>query len=346
MKKQLLYGAAVAMILAACSNNETEGPDNTVQPRNAVPIHIGQNVEGMTARAVVENGSSVTATVLTATYSSDYAATAWNNFTPQYADELNSPDNTLTTPANVSTATFTAGANQTVNLNPVLYYYPSDGTAVTAIAPAGTVSGNNVVMQMQDGEQDVMVATVQTVDSKPDTQEAADNNPVTLTFAHKTTQLNFAFQLSSTPSDAWKDKTISVKSITIQKASVPVSVSFPDGTVTFKAPGENLNVPGIITGNIISTKAQKVGRPVMVNVSNDIKLNVTLTVGGKDYTFSNVQVMKNGGTNEKLATVIGDSHLVTLTVTEPVRPSDGVGITTQANVTPWNHGQEGSGELK
>ena len=348
MKKQLLYCAAASLVLAACSNNETEEL-NSSQPKNAVAIRIGQNVEGMTARAAIENGDQVKATVLTATYSSSYNASVWQNFTPVLVDVLDESSNNLTTPANISTATFTAGTGQAVSLNPILYYYPSDGTAVTAVAPAGTISGNKVVMKVTDGEQDVMFAPVQQVASKPNDQNAADGSPVTLTFAHKTTQLNFAFKLSATPNDSWKDKAISVKSITILNASVPLSVSIPDGTVTFKTPGENLDVPGIVSGNSITTDAKKVGSSVMIDASSDIQLDIVLTVGDKEVAFFGIPVMKKseaGGATEKLTTVIGSSHLITLTVTEPVKPSDGIEITTQATVTPWTSGQEGSGELK
>lgn len=345
MKRQVLYGAALVMVLAACSNNETEGID-TPQPKNAVPIRIGQTVEGMTARAAVENGSKVTATVLTKNYSSSYnAATVWQNFTPQYSNELNDDEGpTLKTPANISTATFKAGTNEEVGLNPILYYYPSNGTAIVAVAPDGNLSGSKIEMKLQDGEQDVMYAT-EKVSAKPD--NAANNTPVALTFAHKTTQLNFAFKLSATPSSSWKDQSVSVKSISIQNASVPVSVNYADGTVNFKKPGTSLEVPGIVAGNSIGTTAIKIGHPVMVDASSDIKLDVTLTVGSKDYTFSNVPIMKDGGTSgEKLQTAIGSSHLITLTVTEPVKPSDGIEITTKATVTQWDQGQAGSGELK
>lgn len=345
MKKQLLYGATVAIILAACSNNETEGID-TPQPNNAVPIRIGQTVEGMTARAAVENGSRVTATVLTVNYSSSYAATVWNNFKAQYSNVINPSGNTLTTPANISTATFTAGTKQDVALNPVLYYYADNGTALVAVAPDGNLSGSKIEMKLQDGEQDVMYADAH-IDTKPNDQNAADNSPVELTFKHKTTQLNFAFKLSADPTSSWKDQSVSVKSISIQNASVPVSVNYANGTVNFNTPGTSLDVPGIVAGNSISTTAVKIGRPVMVDASSDIKLDVTLTVGSKDYTFSNVPIMKDGGTTEeKLQTAIGSSHLITLTVTEPVKPSDGVEITTKATVTKWTTGQEGSGDLK
>lgn len=297
----------------------------------------------MTARAAVENGSRVTATVLTVNYTSPYAATAWNNFKAQSSNVVNEGDNALTTPANISTATFTAGTAQDVALNPVLYYYPNNGTALVAVAPDGNLSGSKIEMKLQDGEQDVMYADAQHIDTKP----SADNSPVTLTFAHKTTQLNFAFKLSAAPTSSWKDQSVSVKSISIQNASVPVSVNYANGTVNFKKPGTSLDVPGIVAGNSISTTAIKIGRPVMVDASSDIKLDVTLTVGSKDYTFSNVPIMKDGTTTkEKLQTVIGSSHLITLTVTEPVKPSDGVEITTQATVTEWTSGDPGSGDLK
>lgn len=344
MKKQLLYGATVAIILAACSNNETEGID-TPQPNNAVPIRIGQTVEGMTARAAVENGSRVTATVLTVNYTSP-GSPDWNNFTAQYSNVLNEGPNTLATRANISTATFTAGTKQDVALNPVLYYYADNGTALVAVAPDGNLSGSKIEMKLQDGEQDVMYADAQ-VSSIPSDQNAANNSPVELTFNHKTTQLNFAFKLSAALTSSWQGQSVSVKNISIQNASVPVSVNYADGTVNFKKPGTSLDVPGIVTGNSISTTALKIGRPVMVDASSDIKLDVTLTVGSKDYTFSNVPIMKDGGTTgEKLQTAIGSSHLITLTVTEPVKPSDGIEITTQATVTEWTPGQAGSGDLK
>lgn len=343
MNRHLLYCAAAALTMAACSSNEIE--ENTVEhPRNAVAIRIGQTVEGVTARAAVENGSPVTATVLTANYTTPYAATAWNSFTPQLTNELSSDEPpTLKTPANVSTATFTAGEKQAVALNPTLYYYTDNGTAVAAVAPAGSVAGDNVVMRLADGEQDVMYAEAATVVTKPDNQDAADNAPVELTFEHKTTQLNFAFKKTTVAGSNWSGKSVSVKSIAILNAGLPESVRFSDGTVNWK-PAGSLEVPGITAGNSVTENAAKVGRSVMVNTSSDIRLDIVLTVGSTDYTFTDVPVM---GTTpgEKLSTVIGSSHLITLTVKEPLSPSDGVEITTIATVTPWNTGEAGSGTL-
>lgn len=348
MKKHVLYCAAAALCFAACSNHETDGLDNGVQPRNAVPIRIGQSVAGVTARGVIESGSDVTATVLTANYSDSYdASTAFSNFQPQYSNVLSdNGENTLTNPANISAATFTAGTEQVIILNPILYYYSSNKTAVAAIAPAGTISGNNVTMTLTDGEQDVMYASAD-AGEKPTGTPGNNSTPITLEFKHLTTQLKFAFKLSAEPTKTWKDKAVSVKSITVQNASIPQSVTL-SGTANFSTPGSNLDVPGIVSGNSITTDAKSVGRPVMVNASNDIKLDITLTVGNKDYAFANVQVMRAsaGNTSEKLTTVIGSSHLITLTVTEPVEPTDGAEIGTQATVTAWTPGEEGSGELK
>lgn len=343
MNRHLLYCAAAALTMAACSSNEIE--ENTVEhPRNAVAIRIGQTVEGVTARAAVENGSSVTATVLTANYSSNYNATAWNSFTPQLTNELTEGGSpTLETPANVSTATFTAGENQAVALNPTLYYYSTNGTAVVAVAPAGNVNGENVVMRLADGEQDVMYAEAAAVAAKPNNQDAADNTPVALTFAHKTTQLNFAFKKTTVEGSSWSGKSVSVKSIAILNADLPESVRFSNGTVNWKPVG-SLKVPGIVTGNSVTEDAAKVGHSVMVNTSNDIRLDIVLTVGGTDYAFTDVPVM-GANPDEKLSTVIGSSHLITLTVKEPVSPSGGVEITTTATVTAWTTGEAGSGTL-
>ncbi|WP_455667475.1 fimbrillin family protein [Phocaeicola sp.] len=348
MKKHVLYCAAAALCFAACSNHETDGLDNGGQPRNAVPIRIGQSVAGITARGVIESGSDVTATVLTANYEGDYnASTAFSDFQPQYTNSIDE-SNELTAPANISTATFTAGTEQAIVLSPILYYYSSNKTAVAAIAPAGSINGNNVNMTLTDGEQDVMYASAD-AGEKPTETPASNNSstPITLEFKHLTTQLKFAFKLSAEPSSTWAGKAVSVKSVTIQNASIPQSVTL-GGTANFSTPGSNLDVPGIVTGNSITTDAKSVGRPVMVNASNDIKLDIILTVGGEDYAFHNVQVMRTATdhTGEKLTTVIGSSHLITLTVTEPVEPTGGVAIGTQATVTAWTTGEEGSGKLE
>ena len=334
MKRQLLYGAAVAMMLAACSNNETEGLSD--QPENAVAIRIGQSVEGVTARGVIENGSDVTATVLTAKYSAPYNASTWNSFSPLTKDELTGQ--ALQTPANISTATFKAGTTTEVTLNPTLYYYLDNNTAIAAVAPAGNISGEKIDMKLTDGEQDVMYAR-----SDGQAKPTGENTAITLTFSHKTTQLKFAFVMNSSENGAWTGKTVSVKSITIQNASVPQSVTFADGTVNFQKPGTNLDLPGVVAGNAVTTIAKSVGRPVMVDASSNILLDITLTVGDKDYIFSNVAVM--GTDSQKLTTVIGSSHLITLTVTEPVTPTGAVEILTTATVEQWTIGGPGSGSL-
>lgn len=341
MKKHVLYCAAAALCFAACSNHETDGLDNGGQPRNAVPIRIGQSVAGVTARGVIESGSDVTGTVLTANYSDSYAAgTVWNTFTPQTTNEL-TEDNPpkLKTAANVSSATFKAGTEETMNLNPALYYYAENKTAIVAIAPAGTVSGTNVVMKQVDGTQDVMYAAAQ-VESTP---SAGSNTPVALNFTHKTTQLSFAFKLKEDLKGDWEDKSVSVKNITIVKARLPEYVQMADGTVYFSTEKE-LSIPHI-GSPVISTVSTTVGHPVMVKESNNIELDIVLTVGGKEYPFYNIPVM--GSTEgEKLTSVIGSAHLITLTVTEPVTPDGSIAIGTQATVTAWTPGEEGSGELK
>lgn len=348
MKKHLLYCAAAALICSAC-HNESEDFEK-IQPQNAVSIRIGQKVEGLTARAAVDNGSQVSATILTIGYDNQYDASVWNGFAPKYTNVIDngSGSATLTIPANVSTATFIAGTDEAMNLQPTLYYYEK-GTAILAVSPAGTINGANVEMTLTDGEQDVMYAKAVEVASKPQDEAAAQSAPVSLTFEHKTTQLNFAFKMvAAASSGAWTGKSISVKNITIQNASVPKSVKYSDGKVNFSTPGTNLDVPGIVAGNAVTTEAKKVGRPVMVDASSDIKLNVVLTIGSKDYTFSNVQVMRTetGHESEKLTTAIGSSHLITLTIKEPVKPNGAIEITTQATVKPWVEGEDGSGTLE
>lgn len=338
--KKMVSMAVLALLAMGCSSDNSNEIPVPETPVNADVISINQTVEGMTAsKAAVVNGSEVTASVLMR----DGSSAAWEGFT---VVEQNTIDQgAVNTRATVSTATFEVGDSKAIGLNPPLYYDKDNQSTevfLAAVAPAGTINGTTVTMQTTDGEQDVMLAEATTVGTYTN-----HTGPYTLNFAHKTTQLKFAVKLNAELSKAWKGKNVTLKSITIQDVQLPQSVNVADGTLGWTSPASLVvqNIANLVVG----TSSVTVGNPVMVNSSGEVKLNVVIKVGDEDKSYNNVQVTDtNGGASTKpLVTVIGSSHLITLTLTEPeaVGENEKV-ISTNATVTDWSTGHTGGADLK
>lgn len=340
--KKVLCMAAIALLAASCSNNEENipTPDGVL---GAKAIQIGQTVQGVTTKAAIVNHSKVEATVLMLDDDNDNSPN-WDNYVLHEGNTLDGQgklanDNDRAT---VASATFTAGTtNQAVGLNPALYYAPntkSTKSHLLAVAPAGKVSDKVIEITPQDGLQDVMYAKT----TKAGSHTTAEST-INLAFEHKTTQISFEVKLKSALANGWKDKTVSVKNITIQQAELPVSVAFATGTVNWAVP-TLLSVPNISDGTL-TTDATKIGEAVMLKGSNSLVINVTLGVSGlPDVLYNNVEVTaSNGGS---LTTVEGSSHVVTLTVEEPVTPDGATAIKTTATVAEWTTGAAGTGSLK
>ncbi|WP_294601453.1 fimbrillin family protein, partial [uncultured Bacteroides sp.] len=252
---------------------------------------------------------------------------------------------TLNDRANVSTASFKAGTDATVTLNPTLYYVHENTSSSTkshlvAVAPDGNLaaSGTIVTMKTIDGQQDVMYAAAVDAGS-----ESAPENSINLAFNHLTTQLSFAMKLTAaaTGTGEWSGKSISLKSISIQNVQLPQTVDAADGTVSWTDATSALSIPGI-SNPVVSTTPAGVGSSVMIKGGNSVKVDVTMTVGGADLTFTNVTI-KNG--NDDLITETAKAHLITLDVKEPETASDAATVTATATVTPWKEGAAGSADL-
>ena len=335
--KTKLSVAAMALLLASCSSNETDIlPEG---PVNATPIQVSQSVRGMaTSRAVAAEGAEVTATVLM----HDGTSGDWSGFTPVTKNELNDPEGTLKTRATISNATFKVGsAAADLGLNPTLYHHESNtGTEsfLAAVSPAGEVAGTVVTFLQTDGLQDVMYAAEKSAGTSNSSTKAA------LAFEHLTTQLNFAMKLeAATDNGEWADVTVSVKNIEVQEAYRPVSVDGANGNVVWdKVNGGTLPVPGI-SNNTLGADAVKVGTPVMIQAAAKLVVCAIINVGGTDIPFHNVPVKNASGAD--LATVKGEAHLITLTVKEPTAATGAVKVTASATVTPWKDGAPGNATL-
>lgn len=333
MKTKLSLALLTLLIAAGCSESDQSNlPDS---PVNAVPIRIGQSVSAV-SRAVAENGTSVTATILRC---DGDAPSNWSGFTKVDKNVIDGSKQ-LTVRASVSAASFVVGTTQEISLNQVLYYHTDNSTNsfVAGVSPAGQVAntGTVVAFSQKDGTQDVMYAPAITVGNGGAAAPSCD-----LKFTHKTTQLNFEIKLDKVVGGGeWNGKRIALKSIAVQEVAVPQSVDVANGNVAWSS-AATLAVPGI-TETVIAETATAVGNPFMIKESTQVLLDVTITVDGAEKLFNNIRVV-NGDSD--LATTTGKSHKITLTMKEPATADDAVNITTTATVTPWIVGDSGTAEL-
>lgn len=341
--------AAVALLTASCSNdNEGTITPEINQADAPVAIQLSQTVAGLTTKAPVTNGSKVYATVVmvdvtsggnpdwsTITFAPNKTNTLITTEGPTKGTFANDADR-----ANVSTANFTVGEDQPINLNPYLYHASTAASWVAAVAPDGTVEdGTHVKLTTVDGLQDVMYAAAVNTGTKADQKTDAS-----LTFEHLTTQLQFAVKYVGKDDGIWKGKSVSVKSIEIKDVQLPNAVHFSDGQVDLTN-AALFSVPNIITSGLDpqAASATTVSPQIMINPSNPVVINVTFLIGSEDVKYSNVTIQDGEG---NLAPAKGSSHLITLTLNEPQKPADtekALGV--KAIVTPWTVGNAGSATI-
>ena len=346
--KKILTMAAVALLAASCSNDKDVITPDLGTANAPVAIKLTQSVEGITTKAPITSGSQVEGIVVMVDVTSGHEHD-WGSFNPVYKNEIDGATKELKTRANVAGAVFTAGTETDITLTPTLYYDNAQASPknshITAVVPSGTIESSKVVFGKVDGLQDVM-----TIGADQDAGTAASPNQdgCKLTFSHKTTQLVFAASYTSVADNKgeWAGKDVSIKSIKVLGTQLPQSVNLTNGDVN-KVSDSDFSVPNITT-TTLSTTASTISPAVMVAPSNDIKLNVTINVGGTDRTFLNVPVMDSKNAGEKLNAQEGYAHTVTLNITEPDKPTgDNVkALEVKATVNEWKQGNGGTVDLK
>lgn len=345
--KKILSMAALALMVASCSNDDENVKIDNGEASNAVAIEISQKVAGVESKAAITPGSKMQATIIMV----DAGASDANNpdfsaFIPKKentldeSNNLNSEENRAT----VATTQFEASTSAAaIELNPKLYY-PVEGSNSTkktflfGVSPMGAVSGTSVEFTPTDGSLDVMYAEKVDAGSK----SSHDAKPE-LTFKHKTTQLTFVAKLSEelTGSD-WDGQKVTVKNIVIQNAKVPASLNFSTGTVTWTA-GADLTVAGCNTE--LTTTACKPSVPVMVQPTSGIKVNLELSVDGNIKWYNNLTIQNSSSTGD-LTTKEAESHEITFTITPPKTAADGTAIDATAKIVDWTVGEKGNVEIK
>lgn len=349
--KKILTMAAVALLAASCSNDKDVINPDLGTANAPVAIKLTQSVEGITTKAPILKGSPVEGIVVMVDVATGegHPAHDWASFNPVYKNVLDENTKALETRANVASAVFTAGTETDITLTPTLYYDNADvspkNSHITAVVPSGTIESSKVVFGKVDGLQDVM--TIGT-DQDAGTAETPSTEGCKLTFSHKTTQLVFAASYKAVADNKgeWAGKDVSIKNIMVLGTQLPQSVNLTNGDVNW-ATTSDFSVPNIIT-TALSTTVSTVSPAVMIVPSQDIKLNVTISVGGTDRTFLNVPVMDEKQASDKLNAKEGFAHTVTLNITEPDKPTgDNVkALEVKATVNEWQKGNGGTVDLK
>lgn len=346
--KKILTMAAVALLAASCSNDKDVITPDLGTANAPVAIKLTQSVEGITTKAPITSGSQVEGIVVMVDVTSGHEHD-WGSFNPVYKNVINETTKVLEKRANVAGAVFTAGKETDITLTPTLYYDNTEvspkNSHITAVVPSGTIESSKVVFGKVDGLQDVMTIGA---DQDAGTAASPNQNGCKLTFAHKTTQLVFAASYTSGAGGKgeWEGKNVSIKSIKILGTQLPQSVNLTNGDVNW-ATASDFSVPNITT-TALSTTASTISPAVMLAPSNDIKLNVTINVGGTDRTFLNVPVMDSKNAGEKLNAQEGYAHTVTLNITEPDKPTgeNVKALEVKATVNEWKQGNGGTVDLK
>lgn len=336
--KTILSMAALALIMASCSSED----DNVVINNGNLPqeIQIYQSVQGLPSKAAIGTGDEVKAMILT-----NDGDGKFDSFSPRYVNTLNSSNEfaNATDRANATVGKFKANATdgQAITLSTKLYYSTEKTTNVyvMGIAPNGDIE-NGTVKFSQDGLQDVMYAKPVSAGS-----ENSHTTPIVLDFAHKTTQLKFAAKITRVSGGEWNNAAVSIQSIQIHKAELPLSMNIAGGAVNWAAAVDHFSVPMSNTSPLAENSATDVSQPVMMRNGTNITIDVTMRVGTEDKTFTSLPVMKDGEA-VSLTTEIGNSHLVTLNITEPTAASGVSPIAPTATVQEWQTGDAGSVEIQ
>lgn len=345
--KKILSMAALALVMAGCSNDDENVKIDNGEASNAVAIQISQKVAGVESKAAITAGSNVLATILMVDGENNSASNPdFINFTPKTENTLTGESNNElandAARATVANTKFKAQGTQSITLTPTLYY-PVDGggspkkTFILGVAPQGVVNGVEVAFPQTDGLQDVMFA---------EQQDAGNGKPsatsVTLEFKHKTTQLTFVAKLKSADLSGteWEGKTVGVKSIVIPNAKVPEKLNISTGNV------EWVDKEIIVAGcaEKLSETICKPSVPVMISPSTSLIVNIELSVGDKTITYTNLRVKNDSG--EDLATTVAKSHQITFEITAPIEASGATKIGTSAKVIDWTAGDAGKVEIK
>lgn len=297
MKKILFPLMAFAIIVGCNEKSATE---------DRVPILLNSGVAGLT-KAPVENGTSATVRI-----------EGWET-------NAGVPDFTAASTWQSSAAVKVQDNPAAITLVPTQYYHASSDYDTYIMGWYPVVEAANGVLTFKgDATEDIMVSNTVFGDKDDQIDEA-------LTFTHLTSQLRFLVK-----KDGTADEGLTIKSIVLNGASAPLTVTIPDGLVESVQEFENgLDVPDITESEILADVAQAGGAVLISPVDNNTDITLDITIGlpeGGEYVYEDVAFTTLDG---KLAA--GTAYDITMTFKQKE-------IVLTANIVPWNE-SEGSVDI-
>lgn len=294
-----------AVAVAGCSKNN-EGPATPPMPEGPVAVQLSAGLHTLPApKSPVVSGTKFEAAVAgwESASAANYAAAATWSTTAQITASASASDITL---AQTQTYSQQSGVK----------------TYMKAWYPAGTLGANGKVTfgGTQDGTTDVLLAGEVS-------GSATDSDPKTLVFNHPLTQLKFKVD-----ADAAFGTSTAITGISVQGAALPAGLDLVADAVTYAA-GATLPVPGIASGQTITTTAAPAGDPVMMKPFTGNRITLTVTTSAANYDNVTATI------DDDADFIAGKAYTITLHFS-------GADLQAKAQVTDWVDSGTGEGTVQ
>lgn len=298
------------LAMAAMVSCTSEGilDDETPDTGNAlVPIKLSASIIGVETKGPVDKTMEITdvAILKAETATTDLGSFKWDTAT------------------DITPKTATIAANTgVISLTGTTLYYPTSpasSAVIGAFYPQSAATFKDGVVtftkdQIKSGDKDIMWA------DKENGDKTKGSTPLSLSFNHKLSQLQFKFAKDNSFST-----TATVDQIVVKGTKLPSTMDLDNGTIEYETTASDIT---IATSGITIDPASS---PVIVLVEptvSDIKLDISLSDGT---TIENVAI-------QSLTTIESTAHEVTLTFKQQE-------ISATAIIGEWKTGTGGTAEV-
>lgn len=309
MKKLMISMLAMAAMVSCTSEGILD--DETTDTGNAlVPIKLSAGIIGVETKTIIDGTADVTNVAILQT---NILTTNVNSFKWSTATDIINKSATI----KVSDMTINLEGNSKL-------YYPTDPTqsaVIGAFYPGNIATGditNGVVTftpsEVASGDKDIMWAGVQTG------TKADKDSPLTLSFTHKLSQLQFKFT-----KDASFSGDLTITKMDIKGTKLPESINLDNGAITYATTSTPITISKTIA---LDGTENSVTVLVEANAAPTITLDITLSDGT---TVEDVDI-------QNLTTSESTANKVELTFKQQE-------INAKASIAPWKTGTTGTGDV-